>query len=193
MRMTTEMEKRTLQVEMELRSEEDGKEKIVGYALKFNRWSKTIGGDFKEMLSERSLDGTDMSDTVALINHDYNLVLGRVKANVTLSVDEIGLRFNIEPVDTTYTADLIKLLRAGIVNKCSFSFTIAPNGQEWNKDYTERTITKIEKLYDISIVTDPAYDDTEAVLSARSLQSREAYLKEIEEKILIDLDMRAYA
>lgn len=187
-----EKEMRILTNEVEIRSNDNGTPTIIGYALKFERWSKPMYG-FKEKLARGCLDEADMSDVVALINHDYNLVLGRVGANLTLSIDEIGLRFEITPTDTSYAKDLLENMKAGVINKCSFGFTIAQGGQEWNEgdELDERTITKIKKLYDVSIVTDPAYDDTEAVTNMRSYEefknnnrNREIELLDLEMEIL---------
>ena len=84
-------------------------------------------------------------------------------------------------------------MAAGIINKCSFGFTIDENGQEWREegDLVERTITKIKKLYDVSIVTDPAYDDTEAVTDLRSYENfvNGNKQKEIE---LLEIEMNMY-
>jgi HK97 family phage prohead protease len=187
-----EKEMRILTNQVEIRSDEGEKPVITGYALKFERWSKPMFG-FKEKLARNCLDNADMTDTVALVNHDYNLVLGRVGANVTLTVDEIGLRFDITPTDTSYAKDLLENMRAGVINKCSFGFTIDKNGQEWveGEEYDERTITKIKKLYDVSIVTDPAYDDTEAVTNMRSYEEfkNNNRNREIE---LLDLEMEIF-
>ena len=65
----TEKELRTMTNQMEIRSEDEKTPVIVGYALKFERWSKTMW-NFKEKLARGCLDGADMTDTVALINHD---------------------------------------------------------------------------------------------------------------------------
>ena len=188
-----EKEMRILTNEFEIRSGEGEKPTIVGYALKFNRWSKPMWGYYKEKLDRHCLDNADMTDTVALINHDYNLVLGRVGANLKLTVDDIGLRFDITPTDTSYAKDLMENMKAGVINKCSFGFTIDKDGQEWveGDELDERTITKIKKLYDVSIVTDPAYDDTEAVTNMRSYEefknnnrNREIELLDLEMEIL---------
>nr|DAP97594.1 MAG TPA: prohead serine protease [Caudoviricetes sp.] len=187
-----EKEMRILTNPVEIRSDEGETPVITGYALKFERWSKPMYG-FKEKLARNCLDNADMTDTVALVNHDYNLVLGRVGVNVTLTIDEIGLRFDITPIDTSYAKDLLANMRAGVINKCSFGFTIDKDGQEWRKgdELDERTITKIKKLYDVSIVTDPAYDDTEAVTNMRSYEefknnnrNREIELLDLEMEIL---------
>ena len=78
--------------QMEIRSADEKTPVIVGYALKFERWSKTMW-NFKEKLARGCLDGADMTDTVALINHDSNKVLGRVGVNINQSLDESWVGF----------------------------------------------------------------------------------------------------
>ncbi|WP_273478275.1 HK97 family phage prohead protease [Ignavigranum ruoffiae] len=159
------------------------REVISGYALKFDKASEDLG--FIEFIDKRALDKTDMTDVVALLNHDDNFVLGRTGRNLKLSVDDVGLYFEIEPTNTSYARDLIENMRSGLINKCSFAFTVARNGDEWvensNGKY-ERTIKEIDKLFDVSVVTTPAYSDTEAMLSERSLNSK----NDFEDKLNIE-------
>lgn len=174
----TEKELRLLTTEYEIRESTDEPDTIVGYALKFNRWSDVLGGMFKEIIAPDALRGTDMSDVVALFNHDDNKILGRNGKNLTLEVDDIGLKFRITPTNTSYTRDLIENLRAGIIDKCSFAMSDVES--EWedvgDDKPLERTITSIGKLWDVSVVTTPAYSDTEAVVGARSKEKAEALL-----------------
>lgn len=174
----TEKELRLLTTEYEIRESTDEPDAIVGYALKFNRWSDVLGGMFKEIIAPDALRGADMSDVVALFNHDDNKILGRNGKNLTLEVDDIGLKFRITPTNTSYTRDLIENLRAGIIDKCSFAMSDVES--EWedvgDDKPLERTITSIGKLWDVSVVTTPAYSDTEAVVGARSKEKAEALL-----------------
>lgn len=174
---TNEHDRRLLNVDFEVRELSEGEgTMITGMALRFNRPSEDLG--FIETLDERCLDGADMSNVVALVNHDSNQVLGRTGKNLRLNVTDEGLSFEIDPVDTSYTRDLMKNMRAGLIDKCSFAFSIAKDGDAWHKRSDgkyERTVTKIDRLYDVSVVTSPAYEDTEAMLSERS---KEAYMRE---------------
>ena len=179
---------------LEVRTLEDSNKQVIrGYALKFNRPSEDMG--FTEYLNERSLDDADMSNVVALLNHDSNYVLGRSGKNLKLEVDKTGLFFEIEPNDTSYARDLMENMRVGIIDKCSFAFSIAKNGDEWVEDENGRyvrTINKIDRLFDVSIVTSPAYDDTEAMLSQRSIDELNKQMnvpKEIREREIEIMDM----
>lgn len=174
-------ERRTVTAPMEIRTASDGTEYIEAYALKFNRESDNLGWmtPVYEKIDSRALDDADMDNVVALFNHDSNLVLGRNtvssgKGSVTLETDGIGLKWRCTPTDTSYSRDLMENMRSGVINQCSFAFSLAEgeDAEEWsyNKDRGayERTIKRIGTLYDVSVVTTPAYPDTEAVLSQRS-------------------------
>lgn len=186
--MSKEKEIRQITTELEIRSvQDDGQEFIEGYALKFERWSEPLGWGFKEIISRSALDNTDLSDVVALFNHSMNHPLARnsVESGVgslSLEIDNIGLKFRFTPTDTSYAKDLMANMRAGVVDKCSFAFYLDrndPNADEWRwvedsgKEYDERRINNIAKVGDISIVVQPAYKDTESVVSERCLNAKQ--------------------
>lgn len=179
---TAGKEIRRMDTEMEIRENEENVEsnKITGYALKFNRWSDVLYGFFREKIDARALDETDMSNVVALFNHDSNKLLGRTGKNLTLSIDDIGLRFEVELNNTSYAQDLKENIRSGIVSQCSFAFSMDEDGDEWengDEGIYDRTIRKIHTLYDVSPVTTPAYSDTEVVVSPRSKEKLEELMQ----------------
>lgn len=185
---------RTLTSKIELRAEPNGgqtTEYVEGYALKFNTWSEVMGMfvPFREKLDPGCLDGCDMSDVRCLFNHDANMPLGRNTVtdgpgSLEMDTDNIGQKFKCNPTDTSYGRDLKENIRAGVVNQCSFAFTLSDDDDaetiEFNENdgIYERTINKIAKLYDVSPVTYPAYPDTEAVVGQRSLDK----IKEMDRK-----------
>ena len=180
----TEKEIRSISSTLELRAAEGSeKEVITGYALKFNRWSSVLGGWFKEIIDPRALDQADMTNVVALFNHDESKVLARTGINLKLNVDDIGLRFEFAPNGTTYAKDLLENIRSGIITQCSFAFTI-PNerdAEEWTEGeegIMERRIKRIAKIYDVSAVTTPAYPDTDVVVGARSKELANSITKQ---------------
>lgn len=201
----------TMPIQMRASTDENDDPVIEGYALKYDKPSEILGGfvRFREQIAPGALNGTDMSNVVATINHDQNQVLGRSGVNLTLKPDKVGLRFIVKPTDTTFARDLITNIRAGVINQCSFAFTVPDNdeAQEWTEstrddvDY-ERTIRQIDHLYDVSVVTTPAYPDTEATVGQRSIdmvkrmqskqekdaaqQKRKQMLRKFERQSLLD-------
>lgn len=186
--MTIGLETRQVTTTINLRQNEDSEDSIIeGYALKFNKPSDVLGGwvRFREILDSNALEDADVSNVVATFNHDQNQVLGRTGVNLDLEIDNIGLKFRVRPTDTQFARDLMTNIKAGVINQCSFAFTIPDEdgSEEWEDstedgvDYT-RTIRKIDHLYDVSVVTTPAYPDTEVTVGARSKALVESLQKE---------------
>jgi uncharacterized protein len=143
---------------------------IVGYAAKYNE-PTSIGDFFVEVIAPGAFtDAIAKDDVRAVFNHDENLVLGRNKAGtLRLFEDAIGLRYEIDPPDTQFARDLIESMRRGDVSQSSFAFTMRGGAESWDETgaVPKRTITKIGSLFDVSPVTYPAYDNTEAGLRSR--------------------------
>jgi HK97 family phage prohead protease len=189
------MEKRIYNVETRVETTEDNKEVVVGYGSIFNSRSENLGGFYEYIAPEAITSDTIVaSDVRALINHDPNLILARSKngdGNLKLSVDETGLRYEFNIPETSYGKDLAINLKNGNISQSSFAFTIAKDGDNWTTDAEGRdirTITKIDRLYDISSVTYPAYNDasSDLVIAQRGLQTyKESQKIKEEEKDLV--------
>ncbi len=163
----TIMEKRIFNIENRFETKEDGQEVVVGYGSIWNSRSENLGGFYEYIAPTAITDQTIAnSDVRALINHDPNLVLARSTAgNLNLSVDEKGLRYEFSIPETSYGKDLAINMKNGNINQSSFAFTVGSD--EWSTDEEGndiRTITSIEKLYDVSPVTYPAYSQAESDL-----------------------------
>lgn len=162
--------------------ESEGKMTLEGYAIVFNQ--ETLIGDeaygFVEEIDRRALENTLMKDVPMKYNHmDSFLIIARTKnKSLTLSVDNNGLKVHAELLDTQSNQDIYKMVRSGLLDKMSFAFTVEE--QSWNKEgkIPKRTITKIGRLYDVSVVDTPAYDSTS--IYARSLESMDVELKAME-------------
>lgn len=145
----------------ELRFDNNGESpKIVGYAARFNEWTD-IGGMFREKIAPGAFRKTlKESDIRALVNHDPNYVLGRNKSGtLRLREDDKGLKVEIDPSDTTWGNDLLKSMKRGDINQMSFGFTV----NKADDDYNENTrILRDVTLFDVSVVTFPAYPTTTA-------------------------------
>lgn len=158
--------------EFELRSAavSDSIGQISGYALKFNKPSTAIGA-FIEYIDPNALNGVDLSKALALYDHNYANVLGRVDAEtLDLTVDEVGLRFVIDLPNTTLGRDVYANVKAGNLKSMSFTFKIAKGGDTWkNGEKPIRIIKQVAIFEEISVVSVPAYEDT-SVMVTRSLE-----------------------
>ena len=170
---------------IETRSEEENKKMIVeGYAIVFNE-ETLIGSEehgFIELIDANALKETNMKDVPFKYNHtDTHLILARTRnGSLSLSVDEKGLKIHAELIDTSSNRDIFKSIEAGLLDKMSFAFTV--KSQSWDKGgkLPKRTITAIDRLFDVSVVDLPAYDQTSIQASARSLEIADAELKALE-------------
>ena len=193
--MSKDVEIRTSQEgTLKAHSDDDGPKVISGYALKFGTRSHNLGG-FIEMIDKRALDQTDMSDVRALIDHDPSKILGRTSAGtLKLEVDDIGLRFDVTLPNTQYASDLYENLRVGNISNCSFGFMLGKDGDSFTRDQETglplRSLRNISKLTDVSVVTYPAYEDTDVTIAKRNLQQYEERNRNPEkEKLLLQLDL----
>lgn len=158
--------------------EENGQQQgkvISGYAILFNEPSQPMPVDnstFTETISPQALQGVDLSKLVMIYNHDYANILASVKAGtLDVNVDEKGLAFKATLPDTTVANDVYENIKAGNLDSMSFGFSVLAD--EWQQaddgSYT-RQIDKIENLYELSVVTLPAYDGTELTVDTRNLK-----------------------
>lgn len=166
--MTKFIERRELNFDdMELRAEGDGMT-FRGYALKFNSWSQDLGG-FREIILPGAVTRTlkSRNEIKAFVNHDTNLVIGSTRAGtLRLTEDGRGLLAEIDLPDTSYGRDLAISVQRGDVSGMSFGFHVPKGGDQWNADFTERTVSEIA-LHEVSPVTGfPAYRATTASVRA---------------------------
>lgn len=141
---------------------------VSGYFAVFNS-DYEIWPGATESVAETAFDGALSDDIRCLIDHETRLVLGRTKANtLTLKVDSRGLwgevRINRNDMDAM---NLYERVRRGDVDQCSFGFDILDEEFEDRGADVHWTIKKV-KLYEVSVVTFPAY--TETAVSARKQQ-----------------------
>ncbi|MDK9676799.1 HK97 family phage prohead protease [Weissella cibaria] len=159
--------------ELEVRSSSDGKfvGQIAGYALKFGKPSISRG-KFVEYIHAGAFNGVDLTEVLALFEHNYASLLGRVDAGtLSLNVDDVGLHFVLDIPDTTLGRDVYNNVKLGNLKGMSFSFHLAKGGDEWKQgEKPIRIINKIKSLEEISVVSVPAYEDT-SVQVTRSLNA----------------------
>lgn len=176
-------ETRTINYEVRM-TEEGDQRKVYGYAAKYGVESNPMydwrtGEMFVEVIERGFFDDVmDDPNTRALLNHDQNFVLARNQKTMSITSDEVGLRYEFLAPNTTAGQDLVENLRLGNIDQSSFAFSLKPTeSEEWRK--VENRIDGVtyvrtlkangaEKLYDVSPVTYPAYPD--ATVGFRSLE-----------------------
>ncbi len=142
-------------------AEQDGQKYIEGYFVVFGGVYELWPGA-TESVDPHAFDDTLGGDIRALINHDTTLVLGRTKAGtLELKVDSRGLwgRIRVNQADGD-ALNLYSRIERGDVDQCSFGFEILEEETEWRDDGSVHWTIKRVKLYEVSPVTFPAYEDT---------------------------------
>jgi HK97 family phage prohead protease len=191
-------EKEVRLAEMRVEEAED-KMILEGYAIVFEE--ETLIGDeergFREVISRDSLSKANMKDVPLKYNHmDSFLILARTKnKSLSLSVDEHGLKVRAELLNTTTNADVYKMVKAGLLDKMSFAFTVKKQSWDRSSKIPLRRIEEIDRLFDVSVVDLPAYEGTsiysrsldlvETELKAMDLAKREEEAKVIRKRISI--------
>jgi HK97 family phage prohead protease len=167
------IERRALTAPLEVRADS---RTIAGYAAVFNSVTD-IGGMFREQIAPGAFKSSMAGDVRALFDHDTSHVLGRTKSEtLRLKEDAHGLAVEIDLPDTQTGRDLRESMTRGDIDGMSFGFRVTK--QEWDEsgEIPLRTIREVE-LFEVSVVTFPAYADTEVAL--RSLDEAR---KEVRQK-----------
>src|SRR5574344_226882 len=166
-RRITKMDKTKIEnrlSDVSFKEEDEQKMVLEGYAIVFDQ--ETLIGDkdkgFIESIDRNALKNANMKDVPMKYNHDDSfLIIARTRNNsLRLTVDDIGLKVRAELIDTDSNKDIYKMVKAGLLDKMSFAFTVSSQKIDRSGDIPKRTITGIDRLYDVSIVDLPAYDQT---------------------------------
>ena len=171
---------------------------LEGTPIVYDSWTNL--GWYDEQIQRGALDNTDLTDVRFLINHNTDMIpLARSRNNnenstMQMTVDEGGMniRVNLDVENNSDARSLYSAVERGDIDGMSFMFVV--DGELWEDEESEhpkRTITDIEKVFEVSAVTFPAYEQTsisarglsEALDSARaSLESVRAEKRAIEDK-----------
>tara|TARA_R100000388_G_C7242706_1_gene162671 strand:+ start:1664 stop:3331 length:1668 start_codon:yes stop_codon:yes gene_type:complete len=169
---------RTFNVQdLELRQEGDDNV-VVGYGSVFNTLSNELGG-FREIIAEGAFDGRLEDDVRFLINHEGLPLARTTNGTLKLTTDERGLKYEARVANTSLGRDLIELMRNGTINQSSFAFVVEDDSWEVRDGVNVRTINKVSRLYDVSAVTYPAYEEASV-----ALRSMEEWKKTEDEKVM---------
>lgn len=179
-----EKEIRKLDIQFRAEDTEDGKMKIRGYASVFNS-PETYS--YTEVIAPTAFDNADMSDVVLRYNHnDSFMVLARTRnKSLELNVDDKGLFMNATlQDDITEHRNIFNAIKSGLIDKQSFAFSVEEDEYDYETD--TRTITRIGKVFDVSVVDQPFYNATDVQVARNKsddfLERRNHIREEIETK-----------
>ena len=178
------MEKEIRTLNTEFRATEEDR-KIEGVAIVFNQLSEDLG--FREQIVPEAVEGViEESDIFMLYNHDrsrgYLARSKKGKGTLNIDVQDDGVHFNFKAPNTALASEVREHMINGDIDSCSFAFTVAEDRWEKMSDGTYlRTILKFDKIYDFSVVDNPAYSQTSC--SCRSFEEfKEKEARELAEQ-----------
>lgn len=171
---------------------------LEGTPIVYDAWTNL--GWYDEQIQHGALDETDLTDVRFLINHNTDMIpLARSRNNnanstmqMTVEEDGLHIRVNLDIENNSEARSLYSAVDRGDIDGMSFMFLV--DGEQWEEeesDHPKRTITDIEKVFEVSAVTFPAYEQTsisarglaDALESAKaSLESVRAEKRAIEDK-----------
>ena len=180
-----EKEIRKLDIQLRASEAEDNKMEIKGYAVVFNSLETYYG--YTEVIAPTAFDEADMSDVVLRYNHNDSFIILARTRNKSLKLDTDGTGLSIDAFlqeDISDHRNIFNAIKTQLIDKQSFGFTVEEDEYDYESD--TRTITKIGKLFDVSVVDQPFYNGTDVSvarnISDDFLKRRAELRKEYEAK-----------
>jgi HK97 family phage prohead protease len=156
-------------INFEIRSSEENENKemwVEGYAALYDtptvlwEWD---GVEYKEQIISGAFDGSDMSDVIYLYDHRGKVMARTRNKTLQLTIDHKGLFIKARLDGTKEGRELYEEIKGGYIDRMSFSFKIKEDSYDFEEHM--RNIRKFRKIYDVSAVSMPAYEETS--ISAR--------------------------
>lgn len=180
-------------------NEEDKSTYIEGYASVFNQRSRLIFEDgkwFYEIIKEGAFDEVLRSENLnvkAVLNHDESKLLGRSKSGtLQLETDTTGLKYTIRMGNTQLHRDTIEMVERGDLAESSFKYKVGKGDSTFTRDENGdllHVVSKVRGLYDISLVNDGAFTNTNVAVRGALAEfeqaEQEALLRELKEATAI--------
>lgn len=159
---------------------------LGGYREKFSPTA------FDKVLGRHKNDPRGVVDVVGLFNHDDNQVLSRTtNGTLRLAKGPKGLEYEMDLPDTQLARDLTTLVKSRTIYGSSFAFTVSEKGEQWVQDergQPVRIVTDASGLFDVSVVTRPAYpSSTVGLRSLEAWKAAQAVVAAKEERAASDL------
>lgn len=177
----TRAKSREIQFQIQARQQADiegeAPEMIVeGKAVSFN--SPTVlfeieGVEYSEQIDDRAFEEAKMDDVIFNYNHGGK-VMARTRNNtLELEIREDGLYIRANLGGTEEGRKLYEEIKGGYIDRMSFRFSIRE--EAYDSQNHMWTVRRIKRLYDVSAVDIPAYDDT-------SIEARKNFVLEEQEQ-----------
>ena len=196
--METKKEIRAFDFEVRAEENEERGHILTGRPIVFGQ--RTDMGWYDEIIEQGALDETDLKDVRFLVNHNTDMIpLARSRNNtdnstmqMTVDQDGMGIRVDLDVENNAEAKSLYSAVARGDISGMSFMFTVDKDAwDDIDSEHPTRRIRSLQKVFEVSAVTFPAYSQTsiqtrglsEALDGAKeSLESVKAEKLEIERK-----------
>ena len=187
--MMNKKEIRAYMCEVETRADEKHGDVLEGIPIVYDA-ATDIGGMWNEIVDRGALDGADLKDVRFLVNHDMDSIpLARSRNNnenstmqMTVESDGLHIRADLDTEGNPRAKELYSAVKRGDISGMSFCFSV--KSDKWvdlDSDYPTRHITALDKIFEVSAVTYPAYEQTS--INARSVETGKASLESAREAL----------
>ena len=172
--MDNNMEIRAFNFEVRAENDEEHGNTLTGRPIVYD--ARTNLGWYDEIIEAGALDEADLKDVRFLINHNTDMIpLARSRNNndnstMQMTVDETGMniRVDLDVENNAEAKSLYSAVERGDLDGMSFMFTVdSDRWEDIESDHPTRTITGLGKIFEVSAVTFPAYEQTS--ITARGL------------------------
>lgn len=157
--------------------------KIQGVPVVFDQpttLAKIGGVEYREIIQAGALDGTDMTDVVLVIDHEGKPAAKTKNGTLELRVANDGLHMVADLSKNVTGREMYEDVQNGFYDKMSFAFTVADEEYRHEQNVSTRIIKKIASLFDVSVVTRPAYNQTSVMARSWAEVESEARQKAME-------------
>ena len=147
---------------------------VEGYAVRFD--SPTVlfeysGTEYKEQIDRHAFDGALMEDVIFNYNHGGKVLARTRNDTLWLTVDDNGVFVRARLDGTEEGRRLYEEIAGGYIDRMSFAFTVREEGYDESEHLW--TIYKVKRLYEVSAVDIPAYDDTSIAARRAAVEDRQ--------------------
>lgn len=182
-------EKRAYMCEVQTRTDETHGNVLEGVPIVYDA-ETDIGGMWKEIIDRGALDQADLKDVRFLVNHDIDSIpLARSRNNnenstmqMTVEPDGLHVRVDLDTEGNPRAKELYSAIKRQDISGMSFMFSVKNDSwEDLDSDYPTRHITALDKVFEVSAVTFPAYEQTS--INARSVETGKASLDSAREAL----------
>ena len=182
-------EKRAYLCDVQTRTDEKHGNVIEGIPIVYDA-ETDIGGMWREIVDRGALDQADLKDVRFLVNHDIDSIpLARSRNNnenstmqMTVEPDGLHIRVDLDTEGNPRAKELYSAVKRQDISGMSFMFSVKDDRwEDVDSDYPTRHITALDKVFEVSAVTFPAYEQTS--INARSVETGQASLDSAREAL----------